>query len=193
MGAPHHLTIRNFATHPIRLLHVIVFLRWPNPPATRLIRKEAFPYQSLLASGNRSHRCSSAVAVVYCCSSTKMFETCQEDGRKYFRRPMSVTCLSLPVARGTPCATRSWFCSRPRPGCGVRSISVRAPKENAAARVPPPENASPTITSSEPVVLSRPTTSAAAELSVRGRLTGSLWTSNAVHPASQTASTPTQA
>jgi hypothetical protein len=67
----------------------------------QLIRKYAFPYQSLLASGNRSLRCSSAVAVVYCCSSTKMFETCQEDGRKYFRRPMSVTCLSLPVARGT--------------------------------------------------------------------------------------------
>ena len=52
-----------------------------------------------------------------------------------------------------------------RPGSGVRSISVGAPKENAAARVPPPENASPTITSSEAVVLSRPTTSAAAELS----------------------------
>src|ERR1700738_3827609 len=97
--------------------------------------------------------------------------------------------VDQPTIRGRTCANLGYY--KPLFACGDRTFSNQfiAPARailiwtpSPAKAVPPPENASPIITSSEPVVLSRPTTSAAAELSVRGRLTGSLWTSNAVHP-----------
>src|SRR5262249_18376985 len=68
----------------------------------------------------------------------------------------------------------------------VPSSSLRTPYEKAAARVPPPENDSATMTSSSLEGISGPS-SAADPASTSGRLTGSLCTTAQPLSATQTA------
>ena len=65
-----------------------------------------FAYQSFVLLVISILYCSSCFAVVYCRSSIKMCELCQESVQKYFQQRTSATCLSLPAAPGSRCATR---------------------------------------------------------------------------------------